>query len=31
MRSWASILGSTAALLGALSIASCGGGGTAAR
>jgi uncharacterized protein (TIGR03118 family) len=27
MRSWASILGSTAALLGALSIASCGGGG----
>jgi uncharacterized protein (TIGR03118 family) len=27
MRSWASTLGSTAALLGALSIASCGGGG----
>ena len=28
MRSWPSILGSTAALLGALTIASCGGGGS---
>lgn len=28
MRSWPSILGSTAALLGALSLASCGGGGS---
>lgn len=27
MRSWASIIGSTAALLGVLSVASCGGGG----